>query len=143
MQFVLQRVVNFQNTHLHRVHRRVLADHAQLVVSGVLHLVFALFSYRSRQPLSRRAPGQGGHRGPAHGFVLFPMFPLAVGVAVVGLGALGTLWQLVSLLAALKTLEDRDPQGFLMHVFLLFRGVLHDGMLRGAAVKWWLRFGRG
>ena len=102
----------------------------------MLHLVFALFSHRSRQPLPRRAPGQGGQRGSAHRFVCFPMFPLAVGVAVVGLGALGTLGQLVAALAALETLEDRDPQRLvLIDVFLRF-GTVADGMLRGgAAVK--------
>ena len=52
------------------------------------------------------------------------MFPLAVGVAVVGLGALGTLGQLVAALAALETLEDRDPQRLvLIDVFLRFGAV--------------------
>ena len=79
---------------------------------------------------------QGGHRGSAHGFVLFPMFPLAVGIAVLGLGALGAHGQLVAALAALETLEDRDPQRLvLICVFLRF-GTVADGMLRGgAAVK--------
>ena len=49
------------------------------------------------------------------------MFPLTVGVAVVGLGALGTLWQLVAALAALETFEDCDPQrGFLSLLFSFF-----------------------
>ena len=102
----------------------------------MLHHVFAIFSHRFRQPLPRRAPGQGGQRGSAHRFVCVPMFPLAVGVAVVGLGALGTLGQLVAALTALETLEDRDPQRLvLIDVFLRF-GTVADGMLRGgAAVK--------
>ena len=84
---------------------------------------------------------QGGHRSPAHGFVLFPMFPLAVGVTVVGLGALPALGQVVTVLAALETLDDGDPQALLLDVFLLFRDVLGDGVRRGAAVRYLLRVG--
>ena len=128
--------VYFQHTHLHCIHRRVLADHAQIVVRRMLHLVFSLFSHRSCQPLLRRAPGQSGHRGSAHGFVLFPMLPLTVGVAVVGLRALDTLGQLVAALAALETLEDCDPQSLvLIDVFLLFGTVAHGMLCGGAAVK--------
>ena len=123
MLFILDDSLNSPNhsTHLHRRLRPVLADHAQLVLllHALLHVV--LLPHGPRHSLPVCAMRQGGHCGPAHGFVRLPVFPLAVGVAVVGLGALVTLWQLVSALAALKTLEDRDPQGFLMHVFLLFQ----------------------
>ena len=70
------------------------------------------------------------------------MFPLAVGVAVVGLGALGTLGQLVAALAALETLEDRDPQRLvLIDVFLRF-GILADVLLRGGSTDLLHMFGR-
>ena len=79
---------------------------------------------------------QGGHRGPAHGLVRLPVLPLAVGVAVVGLGALPALGQVVAVLAAVETLEDGDPQGFGGLVFLRLR-VLGEGLsrlFRGGAV---------
>ena len=59
-----------------------------------------------------RALRQGGHRGPAHGLVLLPVFALAVGVTIVGLGALPALGQVVAVLAAEEVPEDGDPQGF-------------------------------
>ena len=81
---------------------------------------------------------QGGHRGPAHGLVFLPVIPLAVGVAVVGLGALPALGQVVAVLAAVEALEDGDPQGFRARfLFLLHVVVFNDGLLllfRGAAV---------
>ena len=55
---------------------------------------------------------QSGHRGLAHGFVRFPVFPLAVVVAVVGLGALSALGQFVAGLSAVETVQACDPQGF-------------------------------
>ena len=68
------------------------------------------------------------------------MFSLAVGVAVVGLGALSTLGQLVAALAALETLEDCDPQRLLLVAIMLLFGTVADGMLRGgAAVQYLLR----
>ena len=65
------------------------------------------------------------------------MFPLTVGIAVVGLGALGALGELVASLAALETLENRDPQRLLLVAIILLFGTVTDGMLRGgAAVKY-------
>ena len=81
--------------HLHGIHRLGLTDHAQGVILRALHLVRALLPYGPRQPLPVRAPGQGGHRGPAHRFVLAPVFALAVGVTVVGLRALRAPGQVV------------------------------------------------
>ena len=70
------------------------------------------------------------------------MFPLAVGVAVVGLGALGTLGQLVAALAALEALEDRDPQRFvLIDIFLRF-GILADVLHHGGSTDLLYMFGR-
>ena len=82
---------------------------------------------------------QGGHRGPAHGLVFLPVFPLAVGVAVVGLGALPALGQVVAVLAAVEALEDGDPQGFRARFLALLHVVVfNDGLLlllfRAAAV---------
>ena len=96
---------------------------------------------------------QGGHRGPAHGFVRLPVFPLAVGVAVVGLGALPALGQVVAVLAAVEALEDGDPQGFrvrflsLLHVVVFNEGLVLLLLLlllfRGAAVVSACRGGAG
>ena len=130
-------------THLHRLLRLVLADHAQLVLllRAVPHV--PLFSHGAGHPLAVRVPSQGGHRGPAHGLVLFPVLPLAVGVAVVGLGALPALGQVVAVLAAVEALEDGDPKG-LLRAFLL-RVVVGDNiaLLRGAAITSALIGGRG
>ena len=81
-------LLNVARTHLDGIHRPGLADHAQLVVRRALHFVRALRPHGPRQPLPRRAPGQGGQRGAAHRFVLPPVLALAGGVAVVGLRAL-------------------------------------------------------
>ena len=75
-------------------------------------------------------PSQGRHRGATHGFVLFPVFLLAVSVAVVGLGALSALGQVVAVLAALETLEHREPKRLCVGLVLLFRAVLHNGRWR-------------
>ena len=108
------------------MHRPVLADHAQFVLLPRAFLHVCFFSNDPRHPLSVRVPSQGGHRGPAHGFVLLPVFPLAVGVAVVGLGALSALGQVVAALPALEALEDGDPKGFYIRFVLRFRAVFDD-----------------
>ena len=125
-------------THLHRRRRPVLADHAQLVLllHGLVHVVLLAHGPRHSEPV--RVLRQGGHRGPAHGLVRLPVLPLAVGVAVVGLGALSALGQVVAALAAVEALEDGDPQGLRATLSLRLR-VFDDGLLlllllRGGAV---------
>ena len=80
-------------------------------------------------------PSQGGHRGLAHGRVLLPVFPLAV-----GLGALSAVGQAVAVLAAGEAFEDGDPQGF-RALFLLVRHVSDHGLLFcGGAMVWCCRW---
>ena len=113
-------------THLHRCRRLLLADHAQpvLPLHALLHVVLLAHSPRHSHPV--RVMRQGGHRGTTHGLVLLPVFPLAVGVAVVGLGALAALGQVMAVVAAMKALEDGDPKRF--GAVILFRRH-RDGLL--------------
>ena len=111
--------MGFWLTHLHGIHRLGLTDHAQVVLLRALHLLLALIPHGSRQPLPRRVPGQGGHCGATHRLVFFPVFALAVGVAVVRLRALRALGQVVAVLAAVEAPEDRDPEGLLAGLVFL------------------------
>ena len=97
--------------HLHGIHRRAQADHAQRVVLAALHLVLALLPHGPRQPFAPRVLGPGRHRGDARGLVLFPVAPLAGLAAVVGDLALRASAQrgAPALLAAVEAGEQVDP----------------------------------
>ena len=64
----------------------------------------------------------------------FPVFPLAVSVAVVGLGTLSTLGQVVAVLATLEALELGDPKDLcIVLIHLLSRIVLDTRLKAGTA----------
>ena len=109
-------------THLHRIHRLRLADHAQVVLLPTLHVVLAFFSHGPGQPLPVRTLSLGRHGGDADFGVRGGVGLSTLAVAVVGLFALKTFDQVVAAFPTVEALEDGDPHG--LHARLLFWDLL-------------------
>ena len=118
-------------THLHRIHGRRLADHAQVVLLPALHVALAVLSHGPGQPLPVRTLSLGRHGGDADFGVRVGVGPLTVAFAVVGLFALKTFNQVVTAFPTVETLEDGDSHG--LHARLLFWDLL--GMSVAAKIR--------
>ena len=113
-------------THLDRLHRRGLTDHAHHVLLCALHRLAGL-SHRPSHPLPPRPSCFGGHRGRAHWSVRLGVACFAVLVTIEGLLALRTLGHVVALLSTAEAFEDVDPHG-------LAAGLFHRLLMQGRVV---------